>query len=316
MYFVGVDAGGTKTSFVLTEENGHILARHLGGSGSFLDRGADGIRALISDGIQALCNSAAIDRDEIAGAGLGFPGYGEQAGSEQQIMQACEDAIGAGKVVCECDSYLGWAGSLGMQPGINIVAGTGSICFGVNDAGDSARTGGWGAYCDEGSCRWIGERLIRVWTSQSDGRLPRTQLYDMFRQYFGIEHDLHFIDPLNHELGRDSSKTAKLQGLLLQMFAAGDPHAQVIYREAAFELWLAIRTTAHKLGITDSTFLVSYSGGLFRAGETVLGPLREHVGSGGGTLVAPRFEPELGGVLMAMRRQTIGRDFSAMRFFD
>ena len=33
MYFVGVDSGGTKTSFVLANQNGQILARHLSGSG-------------------------------------------------------------------------------------------------------------------------------------------------------------------------------------------------------------------------------------------------------------------------------------------
>ncbi len=314
MYFVGVDAGGTKTSFVLANQNGQILARHLSGSGSFLDLGADGLRVLVSDGVQALCDIAAIDRAAITAAALGFPGYGEQEGSEQQMARACEQAIGAGKVVCEFDSYLGWAGSLGMQPGINIVAGTGSICYGVNDAGDSARSSGWGNYCDEGSCRWIGERTIQVFAKQSDGRLPRTLLYDMFRRHFRIEHDLHFIAPLNQELSSDASKTARLQVLLSEMYAAGDPYAEAIYAEAAQELWLAIRATAQKLGIANSPFLVSYSGGLFRSGECVLGPLREHVRAGGGKLVAPRFEPDLGAVLIAMRTQNPDIDFSMFVF--
>lgn len=314
MYFMGVDAGGTKTSFVLAGDDGQIVARHLAGGGGFIARGEHGIRALISDGVQALCDSAAIDRARIAAAGLGFPGYGEAEGSEQQIVRACEAAIGAGKVVCESDSYLGWAGSLAMRPGINCVAGTGSICYGVNDAGASARSGGWGAYCDEGSCRWIGERLIQVFTRQSDGRMARTQLYAMFKRHFGIARDLHFIAPLNHEIGGDASKTAQLQRLLKEMYDAGDPHAEAIYREAAQELWLAIRATARKLGLADTSFLVSYSGGLFRSGECVLGPLRGHAHAAGARLVAPRFEPDLGGVLIAMRARMPGRDFTTFEF--
>jgi N-acetylglucosamine kinase-like BadF-type ATPase len=316
MYFVGVDAGGTKTSFVLADENGRVRARHHSGGGSFLALGAEGLRALIADGVHALCRTAAIDRAQITGAALGFPGYGEEEGSEQQIAAACEAAIGAGKVVCQNDSYLGWAGSLAMQPGINIVAGTGAICFGVNEAGASARTSGWGSYCDEGSCRWIGERLIQVFTKQSDGRLPRTKLYDMFKQHAGIEHDLHFIAPLNHELGFDPSKTAQLQRVLKDIYDAGDHHAEAIYREAAQELWLAIHTTARKLDMSQTPFLVSYSGGLFRSGECVLGPLRDHVHEGGGTLVAPRFEPDLGAVLIAMHQAMPGKDFAAFAFVE
>lgn len=314
MYFIGVDSGGTKTSFVLANEQGQIVARHGAGSGTFLSLGEEGLYKLISEGVEALCTTASIARTQITAAALGFPGYGEKEGSEQQIFRACERAIGAGKVVCESDSYLGWAGSLGMQAGINIVAGTGSICFGVNDKDESARTSGWGIYCDEGSCRWIGAKLLQAFTKQSDGRMDRTLLYDMFKEHFHIEQDLHFVAPLNHEIGSSASKTAQLQVLLKAMYDAGDPHAEAIYREAAQELWLAIRATAQKLGVLDTNFLVSYSGGLFRSGECVLGPLREHVQLAGGTLVAPRFEPDLGAVLIAIRKELPKKDFASFEF--
>ncbi len=314
MYFVGVDSGGTKTSFVLADDHGRILARRLSGGGRFLEIGADGLRTLIADGVTALCAKAGVEREQIMMAGLGFPGYGEQEGSEGEILAACEAAIGAGRVVCECDSYLGWAGSLAMQPGINVVAGTGSICYGVNEAGASARSSGWGVYCDEGSCRWIGERVIQLFTRQSDGRMPRTALYDIFKQHFGIDHDLHFIGPLNHELGGDAAKVAQLQRLCKAGFDAGDPHAKAIYDEAADELWLAIRTTVRALNLERSPFRVSYSGGLFRAGACILDPLRQRIEAAGGTLVAPRFEPEEGAVLMAMRSVDPQRDFSTLTF--
>ena len=51
------------------------------------------------------------------------------------------------------DSAAGWAGSLGLEEGINLVAGTGSIAYGQNKFGTEARAGGWDdGFSDEGSC--------------------------------------------------------------------------------------------------------------------------------------------------------------------
>lgn len=309
MFFIGVDSGGTKTAFVLADEKGNILARHRSGSGGFFSKGKEGIRTLVEEGVQALCRTAGIGTEEITFAGLGFPGYGEKPGSEKDILEASEDVIGKGKVVCECDCYLGWAGSLGMEPGINIVAGTGSICYGVDADGKAARSSGWGAYCDEGSCSWIGGKLIAAFAKESDGRAPRTILYDMFREHFGITHDTEFIHTLNHEIAGKGGETAKLQYLLKQMAEAGSETAKGIYASAATELALSIRAVAEKLQFAPG-YAASYSGGLFRSGEWILKPLRSEVKKNGGELRQPRFEPEIGALLFAIRGKMPDMDFT------
>lgn len=310
-----MDAGGTKTAFVLTDENGRVLARHRSGRGAFLSEGSEGLHSLLAQGIGELCRRAGISPEDITFAGLGFPGYGEQEGSEIEILAACESVIGPGRVRCDCDCYLGWAGSLGMEPGINIVAGTGAICYGVNEAGDTARSSGWGAYCDEGSCRWVGERLIQTFTKQSDGRMPRTMLYEMFREENDLRDDLHFIGRLNHVLGGDGAKVAEFQLLADKIALAGDPAALAIYREAAEELAVAAAAVAKKLEMGEG-HRVSYSGGLFRSGALILEPLEKLIRDQGGVLTAPRFSPELGAVLIAMRGADPGRDFGEFAFTE
>ena len=47
--------------------------------------------------------------------------------------------------VCALDTYVGWAGSLVFEPGVNIIAGTGSVVFGVSGDGRTERAGGGGA---------------------------------------------------------------------------------------------------------------------------------------------------------------------------
>ncbi len=314
MIFLGVDAGGTKTAFLLSDENGTILARYVSGSGDFFSNGTAGLKKLLEEGIEKISSYANIKKDDITFAAFGFPGYGEADGSEEDITRVCEEVVGKGKVCCECDCYLGWSGSLAMEPGINIVAGTGSICYGVNQKGIAARASGWGAYCDEGSCTWLGAKTIGIYAKQADGRLPRTQIYDLFREHFTIDEDLLFIHRLNHELAHQGSETAKIQILLQKAYELGDTTAAELYREAAKELALAIHAVAKKLDLCDSCFKVSYSGGLFQSGDCILQPLAKEVEQIGGQLLRPRFSPEEGAVLFAMKCYDPDRDLSGLVF--
>jgi N-acetylglucosamine kinase-like BadF-type ATPase len=311
MYFVGIDAGATKTIFVLTNEKGDVLTRHHAGPCTFIYYGAERLTDIMNEGIIVLCAREGIAVRDIAFAALGIPGFDEKEGAPEEIYAVCEKLGFAGNIICECDSYVGWAGSLAMEPGVNITAGTGSICFGVDNRGNTARSGGWGVYCDEGSCRWLGERLIALFTKQADGRLPRTALYEIFRHHFNITEDLHFITTLNHDL--NYTKTAQLQVLLCDAHGQGDEHAKALYGEAAYELALGAAAVADKLGLPEG-YAVSYSGGLFRSGDCILKPLAQRLAEGNGVLVKPKHPPELGAALMAMGKFFPGRDFKDFTF--
>ena len=53
---------------------------------------------------------------------------------------------------------------IGHEPGVVIIAGTGSIAYGHNGQGQAARAGGWGYVLgDEGSGYWIGRHALRRW---------------------------------------------------------------------------------------------------------------------------------------------------------
>ena len=314
MIFLGVDAGGTKTAFLLSDENGTILARYLSGSGGFFSNGSAGLITLLEEGIHQVSSSANINKEDITFAAFGFPGYGEAESSEAEIRSVCETVIGKGRVCCECDCYLGWCGSLAMEAGINIVAGTGSICYGLNKEGLAARASGWGAYCDEGSCTWLGAKTIGIYAKQADGRLPRTQLYELFREHFGIGEDLLFIHRLNHEIANKGAETAKIQMLLQKAYELGDMVAAELYREAAKELALSVHAVARKLDMSGSNFKVSYSGGLFQSGDCILLPLAKEVEQIGGQLVRPKFSPDEGAVLFAMKSYHPDMDLSNIVF--
>ncbi len=305
MYYLGIDSGGTKAAFLLGDETGRIYARHQAVGCTVLADGKEGVYRMVHDGVKAVCEKAGITPDDIACLGLGISGYGEGENAKTDPEEACAAVLSPDRIVCQCDTYVGWAGSLLCTPGINVIAGTGSVVYGVNAEGEEARTGGWGCWgagCDEGSCTWHGQQLVQEWTKQADGRRPRTQLYTMFRERFGVTNDEFFIHDLNVNVITGNG-LPELQRLLAEIWKTGDPAAAEIYERGAEELWNGIRVTAEKLGLTGTNYPVSYSGGLFKAGECALAPLRKRIEAGGAKLVDPTYSPEVGALIMAIRHK-------------
>ena len=296
--FIGIDAGGTKTDFKLSDEHGHILSSWSDIGCRLLADSPQALQALLSRGVSALLQEAGMPLEQIGGACLGISGYGESVDGDEMARAVCESIFGKGRVICTNDCRIAWAGSLGMQPGVNIIAGTGSIAYGENEEGESARSGGWGAIFDEGSCRWIGEALIQTYTKQADGRLPRTALYEAFRRRESITSDEKFIAPLNHGYLKNVRQVASLQRLCLELWQQGDPHAYRIYGHAAQELALAASAVANHLNMTRP-FKVSYAGGLFHAGEAIMKPFVQQLEQMGGTPVPPIAGPAEGAASIA-----------------
>lgn len=311
--YLGIDAGGTKTAFLLTDGQGKVLALHREGGCRLFHNTQDEFTVILRAGAQAVCDRARTSIEALTFSGFGISGFGESKGGEEDVLRRCEAVLGRGKVVCDCDCHIAWAGSLAMEPGINVISGTGANCYGVNAAGESARSNGWGSLFDEGSCQWIGVRLVQCYTKQADGRMPRTALYQRFRERFGIHDDLHFIERLNTGFFRSAPETAALQRFCKELYDLGDLCTARIYREAAHELAESIAAVAARLTL-DKGYAASYSGGLFASGNAILMPLREEIAAVGGTLVAPRFSPEQGAVLMAMRAENPTVRFDALTF--
>ena len=59
------------------------------------------------------------------------------------------------------DMVIALEAAFGSGPGVIVIAGTGSIAYGRNSKGQTARAGGWGfAISDEGSGHWIGRTAV------------------------------------------------------------------------------------------------------------------------------------------------------------
>src|SRR3981081_2664464 len=103
----------------------------------------DGGRDVLTDGVAALLRQAGIDGRAIPYGFFGLPAHGEDSVAEALLDALPEPLLGHRRYRCGNDMVCAWAGSLGGEDGINIVAGTGSIGYGERQ-GRAARAGGWG----------------------------------------------------------------------------------------------------------------------------------------------------------------------------
>jgi glucosamine kinase len=165
-YFLGVDGGGTKTTCAVGDEV-RVLATATAGPSNIVRVGESQARASLHQGIRQACAAAGIspgqiNRTCVGGSGAGRP---ELAAIVRdilaQIISTPIDVVGDMQIALEAAFDAG--------PGVIVIAGTGSIAYGRDRAGDTLRAGGWGfAVGDEGSAHWIGRAAVRAVLRASD----------------------------------------------------------------------------------------------------------------------------------------------------
>lgn len=303
-YWLGMDGGGTKTTFLLTDGEGETLAESRQPSCYYFDAGIGLVSEVIGAGVGAVTETAGITTAEIASAHFGIPGYGE-ASRDTAALDAIPAAIlGHDRYTCGNDMIAGWAGSLAGADGINVVAGTGSMTYGER-RGLGCRVGGWGeVFGDEGSAHWIGVQGLAAFSRMADARLPRGPLYELMRERVGMRSDLDLIGIVIDEWGAARSAVADLAKVVTAAAEAGDAAAAGILQSAVSELALLVSTTITALHYEPGEVArVSYSGGVFssqRFRDAFAAALSDRRADT--ELVAPIHGPSVGSVLYAMRQ--------------
>jgi N-acetylglucosamine kinase-like BadF-type ATPase len=162
----------------------------------------------------------------------------------------------------------GWAGSLGLTDGVNVVAGTGSIAYGRRGPA-GARVGGWGeVFGDEGSGYWVAVAALRIASQMSDGRRAPGPLLDVLRDHLRLDTDLDLVDVVLQRWGGDRTRIAALSRPVVTAARRGDGAARGLLDTAADELARHVTAIRSRLGFASTDVVpVSYSGGMFAVDE-------------------------------------------------
>ncbi len=235
----------------------------------------------ILQAVNTACREAGIEVAQIAAACIGLAGV-SQAHYHRQMLDALKALLPIPEITLETDARVALAGATGNQPGVVIIAGTGSIACGINASGRFARAGGWGPIMgDEGSGGYIGRRALEAVMMSYDFRGEATSMTAPVLRHFGVssppELTTVIYDSSSKEKGEVPSKIAQLSPIAVEAAKNGDEVATRILCDAACELAKTAIAVIDQLKMERETFRVSYVGGVFEAGELVLKPLREEI---------------------------------------
>ena len=161
-YYLGIDGGGTKTRCVLADET-TVLAKSMSGGSNIVRLGQQQARQALETAIRQACTTAKISPHQIRAVCIGAAGAArrEVAAKIGSILQELIPEIPSENIDVVGDTVIALEAAFGTGSGVIAIAGTGSIVYGRDANGNTARAGGWGfAVSDEGSGHWIGRQAI------------------------------------------------------------------------------------------------------------------------------------------------------------
>jgi N-acetylglucosamine kinase-like BadF-type ATPase len=296
--FLGVDGGQSSTVALIADETGRVLGAGRGGpcNHAAAGEGRQKFARAMAECLRGACAQAGIDAEaaEFEAACLGFSGGGadKDAYSREFILAK------AFKITHDAEIAL--TGATGGDPGIIVIAGTGSIAFGKNAAGQTARAGGWGyIFGDEGGAFDIVRCALRVSLAMEEGWGEATDLRRHLLAATGAGSANELMHAWYNRFHR--SEVAKLAPLVGEAARGGDEAARGILEEAGRALAALVRHVHRCLFRPGQAVNVAYVGGVFES-EMLADCLRRAVQDETGCRAEkPRFAPAAGALLEALR---------------
>lgn len=302
-YYLGLDAGGTKTFCLIGDEEGHILGFGRSGAGNYEYYGVEPAAKENRLAVESALKDAGLTLADISGIGMGIAGADLPEDYEMLEREIFTPLFGDSRRIFRNDSMGGLRGGTRKPYGIVIACGTGCVCAGVNRAGGEARVGGLGEeFGDLVSGSSIGLRGIQAVWQARDGVIKPTLLTEKFVGKAGCAD----IEELFYKLYRRQLSYADLQPMAKLVCDAayeGDHAACDILEWAGEYLAKMVVGVARKLHMEKEEFDVVTAGSVFKSRSPVLTLSMEthfsrHLPHA--KAVMPMFEPVVGTLLLGM----------------
>jgi N-acetylglucosamine kinase-like BadF-type ATPase len=275
-FLLGVDGGGTKTRALVVDAGQKVLGEAEAGPSNPLRVGVSEAAKSVRDAADRACTEAGVRRIEIAAAEVGLAGV-KRADIRERMRAALRSELGISRVEVVTDADIALYGATEGRPGLVIIAGTGSICCGVNARGRQACAGGWGPVVgDEGSGSWIARRALQSVARASDGRGRKTVLVEAACEFFNVAKP-EDLSTAVYAPNVTNNRIAAFGRRVIEAAKRRDAVAREIIEEAGRELAQAACAVARKLRMEHESFQVAYVGGVFAAGNLLLDPLGEGI---------------------------------------
>jgi N-acetylglucosamine kinase-like BadF-type ATPase len=292
-YFLGVDGGQSSTYALIGDRTGRVLGWGRSGPSNHVaeSEGRAKFTSAILGCLSAACAEAGLDTASIrfAACCLGFSGG---PADKEGILR---EILASDRTLVTHDALIALSGATAGEPGLITIAGTGSIAFGRNAAGKTARAGGWGyIFGDEGGGFYIARQALRAALRFEEGWSAPTSLRSLLLAATGASD----ANELLHRFYTPEFSRPRIAGfakLVDEAAENGDGIAREILVDAAEKLAALAGAVRKQLFNEVEPVRLAYIGGVFRS-RVVLEHFRELTAA-----TPPIYGPAAGALLEAYR---------------
>ena len=301
--YLGIDGGGTHTRAVLVDARGAVRGEGEAGPSNYHNVGL----AAAGASLRAAAERAWAAADRPFGpASACFAGLaGVKAAVDIARMTAAAESAGLarpGSITVANDLHNALAGGLAGQPGIALIAGTGTNCLGRDARGATFMCGGWGWLLDDAG-GGVGLALsgLRAAARAADGRAPATTLLPAALAFFGLAEADELLARL-YAPPITPDQLAPFAEVVTRLAAEGDDTALRLLDHGAHALAALVAGAAAKLDFPRGPAVVLL-GGCARSGAPYQPRIEAAIRAAlpGARIVEPIYEPRHGAALNALR---------------
>lgn len=263
-FYIGIDGGGTKTTCVVGDENS-VLATANGSGSNVVRLGEAQAKLGLQAAISQACSQAKVSPLRVLAACVGAAGA-TNPDANATVRQIVRQILPNAEVVVVGDMVIAHEAALHHHPGVVAIAGTGSIAYGCNEQGETARAGGWGfAISDEGSGQWIGRTAVSEAMRASDARRDSMLLARILGAWKLASQD----DLVRYANSSPPPSFAELFPVIDHAARERDVIASDILTRAGAELAELVLVVMHRLWKPAEMVRVGVAGGVFANSEQV-----------------------------------------------
>lgn len=249
--FMGIDGGGSNLRVVIVDESMNQLALVRSTTANPNIIGYDVSKTLIQNTLRQALQKLKIETVDAVGIGIaGAPATRSRDWLETVVREVLPDT----HIVASADDEIALVGTFAQREGILILAGTGSIAYGINREGERLQLGGWGYMLgDEGSGYWLGLQALHLLTQYLDKpSKSSSSIVDKLLLVPELSKRDTLIRWLYQDRDASVAKVARLAHYVLEAAEEGDVQAVSIVKSGAAYLLQLVETIRQRLRMPEA----------------------------------------------------------------
>ncbi len=297
-FFLGVDGGNTKTTFLLCDEKGKVISyTRKGGTNPQSCGGIEEMLEILNEGIKEISSESKIDRKN-------FISYFGMAGADREsdfkMIKSALARLGLRSFDLQNDGFIALRSGTLDGKGILITCGTGNTNFASNGR-EVKRVGGLSPALGDG----LGTNLIAFKATSAavrakDGRGPNTILKNIIEDKLKMEVE----DLISINIKKEDPVPLVIESLF-EAAEKFDMVALSILKDAIEEISRIADIFRFSLFPKRKKVKLILDGPFFKHAHSFFFESLKHYSWEGYQIVVPQHDPVVGAVLLAMERERI-----------